>query len=58
MDEKWIAQIWMREGVYEPAMRDALRRLQLKLFRGSTGQENEAEEAAVELGMEDPVCSK
>jgi hypothetical protein len=51
MDEKWIAQIWIRQGVYEPAMRDALRRLQLKLFKESIDQEEEEEE-------DHTVCSK
>jgi hypothetical protein len=57
MDEKWIAQIWMRQGVYEPAMRDELRRLQLELFRESIDQENEAA-AAAEVVEEEEVCSK
>ena len=43
MDEKWIAQIWIRHGVYEPAMRDELRRLQLRLHRDSIDQGNETE---------------
>jgi hypothetical protein len=55
MDEKWIAQIWMRQGVYEPAMRDELRRLQLELFTESIDRKNEAAAAAE---VEEEVCSK
>ena len=35
VDEKWIAQIWIREGEYTADMRDALRLTQLKLHKES-----------------------
>ena len=33
VDEKWIAQIWIREGEYTPDMRDALRLTQLRIHK-------------------------
>jgi hypothetical protein len=36
VDEKWIAQIWIRQNKYTPDMRDALRAKQLSLHANKT----------------------
>ena len=39
VDEKWIAQIWMRQGEYTPDMRDALRQTQMTLHKQQQQQQ-------------------
>ena len=39
IDEKWIAQIWIRQNEYTPSMREALRQAQL-LLHGNKNEES------------------
>ena len=35
VDEKWIAQIWIRQGEYTPDMRESLRNIQIQLHKNA-----------------------
>ena len=44
VDEKWIAQIWIREGEYTPDMRDALRMTQLRIHKEASEKQKKLPE--------------